>query len=807
MVEEESKENGKIQKESKSGSPKKRHACGKCTRKCLKIHGKCTSLVLPPPPPPTPSSLSFFKIMVGDFSELLYVPPMFAKAIGDLADQNVYLQDSYGYRWRVKTCSMNGALAFGHGWRNFALDHAIKFGELLVFKQISKHGFSVQIFATTARERLHLCERNKRSNKRKRRRKKEPANNLCLNDIQNNSDASEKRLCILDKDSPKDEKIIDATNVMDVKSLEVAEKDCSQYIGELGGFQNMPEVESLSYWKENNVKSDHSIETNFAIEGDSAAALVWSEDMVDLNSSFNQELIMDPPIDAMPSETSQTLCYSHDTEKLEATEEMSRRSPSTLVVECEETRNENQNESNLAIIACPLTDESLPTMDCSKGDEEENDVEIKEGEQSNERINSPDPEVGEQSNERINSPDPEVGEQSDERINSPDPDERINSPDLEVGEQSNERANSPDLEVGEQTNERINSPDLEVGEQSNERVNSPDLEVGEQTNERINSPDLEVGEQTNERINSPDLEVGEQSNERINSPDPEVACGELDVENSTENVSGAPQISDAVSDQKDEGDLVCSHDVASEVVMQDMTCLGQDQESNGKIGESGNAPTSTTNGKDEIVCFSRKVTRKRRNKDSLHKNGGDLPFNASTLDGADTEKETPKSSCEDTLYGKENHGPGSPPMLLCNKEEDQSLGAKIIADDVMIDNSHQSEIPLQAVKIESEDPIDAEPLNNGNFGVSISVTAQSWLELPKRLPSSLGKMKTGRKVVVLRDPCMRLWPVLYHESARFVGFIGGWDDFTAANHLQHGDDCVFELSGASETVLQVRISK
>lgn len=29
-------------------------------------------------------------------------------------------------------------------------------------------------------------------------------------------------------------------------------------------------------------------------------------------------------------------------------------------------------------------------------------------------------------------------------------------------------------------------------------------------------------------------------------------------------------------------------------------------------------------------------------------------------------------------------------MLLCNKEEDQSLGAKIIADDVMIDNSHQS---------------------------------------------------------------------------------------------------------------------
>uniref|UniRef100_A0A6V7QSD8 TF-B3 domain-containing protein n=1 Tax=Ananas comosus var. bracteatus TaxID=296719 RepID=A0A6V7QSD8_ANACO len=442
---------------------------------------------------------------------------------------------------------------------------------------------------------------------------------------------------------------------------------------------------------------------------------------------------------------------------------MSRRSPSTLVVECEETRNENQNESNLAIIACPLTDESLPTMDCSKGDEEENDVEIKEGEQSNERINSPDPEVGEQSNERINSPDPEVGEQSDERINSPDPDERINSPDLEVGEQSNER---------------------------------------------VNSPDLEVGEQTNERINSPDLEVGEQSNERINSPDPEVACGELDVENSTENVSGAPQISDAVSDQKDEGDLVCSHDVASEVVMQDMTCLGQDQESNGKIGESGNAPTSTTNGKDEIVCFSRKVTRKRRNKDSLHKNCGDLPFNVSTLDGADTEKETPKSSCEDTLDGSKTESwSRKSPMLLCNKEEDQSLGAKIIADDVMIDNSHQSEIPLQAVKIESEDPIDAEPLNNGNFGVSISVTAQSWLELPKRLPSSLGKMKTGRKVVVLRDPCMRLWPVLYHESARFVGFIGGWDDFTAANHLQHGDDCVFELSGASETVLQVRISK
>lgn len=52
---------------------------------------------------------------------------------------------------------------------------------------------------------------------------------------------------------------------------------------------------------------------------------------------------------------------------------------------------------------------------------------------------------------------------------------------------------------------------------------------------------------------------------------------------------------------------------------------------------------------------------------------------------------------------------------------------------------------------------------------------------------------------------MRLWPVLYHESLKFVGFTDGWEDFSKANNLQKGDICQFEIQKAPETTLNVQI--
>lgn len=97
------------------------------------------------------------------------VPPPFAKNISDLADTNVYLEDAFGLRWRVFVCARDGRLSFGHGWRNFVLDHAVAVGEFLVFRHISRSVFVVQIFAKSACERLCLCEKNKRQSKKRKK--------------------------------------------------------------------------------------------------------------------------------------------------------------------------------------------------------------------------------------------------------------------------------------------------------------------------------------------------------------------------------------------------------------------------------------------------------------------------------------------------------------------------------------------------------------------------------------------------------------------------------------------------------------
>uniref|UniRef100_A0A8R7PVL2 TF-B3 domain-containing protein n=1 Tax=Triticum urartu TaxID=4572 RepID=A0A8R7PVL2_TRIUA len=107
--------------------------------------------------------------MTGSFSEKLDVPPPFAKNISGLADTNVYLEDAFGLRWRVYVSSRDGRLSFGHGWSNFVLDHAVAVGEFLVFRHITRSVFVVQIFAKSACERLHLCEKNKRQSKKRKK--------------------------------------------------------------------------------------------------------------------------------------------------------------------------------------------------------------------------------------------------------------------------------------------------------------------------------------------------------------------------------------------------------------------------------------------------------------------------------------------------------------------------------------------------------------------------------------------------------------------------------------------------------------
>jgi hypothetical protein len=78
-------------------------------------------------------------------------------------------------------------------------------------------------------------------------------------------------------------------------------------------------------------------------------------------------------------------------------------------------------------------------------------------------------------------------------------------------------------------------------------------------------------------------------------------------------------------------------------------------------------------------------------------------------------------------------------------------------------------------------------------------------ELPRRLPVLPRTKKQARKILILKDPSMRLWPVLYQCTPKFNGFIAGWADISRENNLREGDTCEFELCSNSELSFQVLV--
>ncbi|KAM0940248.1 putative transcription factor B3-Domain family [Dioscorea sansibarensis] len=109
------------------------------------------------------------------------------------------------------------------------------------------------------------------------------------------------------------------------------------------------------------------------------------------------------------------------------------------------------------------------------------------------------------------------------------------------------------------------------------------------------------------------------------------------------------------------------------------------------------------------------------------------------------------------------------------------------------------------IKCEELNSFDLHHPNSINTRFSFPVNSLRRLEMPKKLPFSLGRTPHSRKVIILKDPSMRLWPVLYLEDMKHI--ISGWKEFAAANKIHRGDVCEFELINESEYILQVRIIK
>ncbi|XP_010250880.1 PREDICTED: uncharacterized protein LOC104592989 isoform X1 [Nelumbo nucifera] len=123
------------------------------------------------------------------------------------------------------------------------------------------------------------------------------------------------------------------------------------------------------------------------------------------------------------------------------------------------------------------------------------------------------------------------------------------------------------------------------------------------------------------------------------------------------------------------------------------------------------------------------------------------------------------------------------------------------------DQSNDSKV----VTMESVDSVGQPSPNLVNFCFTVSAVTQSWLELPTEMEalarSYRGRARSERKIILLRDSAMRLWPVLYHERSGFKVLTSGWEAFAQANNVQQGDICVFGFENKSEDLFQVRIAK
>ncbi|XP_043723456.1 B3 domain-containing protein Os02g0598200-like isoform X2 [Telopea speciosissima] len=147
---------------------------------------------------------------------------------------------------------------------------------------------------------------------------------------------------------------------------------------------------------------------------------------------------------------------------------------------------------------------------------------------------------------------------------------------------------------------------------------------------------------------------------------------------------------------------------------------------------------------------------------------------------------------------------GAPVVLEGEKGKKSKMIKEEFEEKVNL-SSKENKKAYKSVKIEPMDSDDLSAPNLISFCYSVTAVTESWLELPTVSVSRDVKSKKERKIVLLRDPARRVWPVLYQERSGFRGLTSGWEAFAKANNIQPGDVCMFGVESQSEGLLRVTI--
>ncbi|KZV46498.1 hypothetical protein F511_10603 [Dorcoceras hygrometricum] len=109
--------------------------------------------------PPPPIILRFFKILQNEkYSQILYLPPAFARKVKCLVDKETYLENSSGQRWAVKVSKVDGSLAIHGGWNEFFTQQSLMVGQVLEFHYIKGSHFLVRVYGRSGCERISFTK-------------------------------------------------------------------------------------------------------------------------------------------------------------------------------------------------------------------------------------------------------------------------------------------------------------------------------------------------------------------------------------------------------------------------------------------------------------------------------------------------------------------------------------------------------------------------------------------------------------------------------------------------------------------------
>ncbi|WMV21269.1 hypothetical protein MTR67_014654 [Solanum verrucosum] len=249
-------------------------ACGRCKKDCMLIHGK--------------EVLSFFKVMIDKrFLQVLFFPPKFARSVSHLTDQETYLEDSSGQRWRVTVCNHKGSLSIRQGWPKFSSDHGLDVGDFLVFHYVPGQHFIVKIFGTSGCEKKPCSDiGNGRKRARTYPEATTPAELFQTTDI---NSVKKKSKTSAESES---EKVAYETNTANFRTSAESESEKVTYKTNTANFKTSAESESEKVtYKPNIANFATNIDSDIG-KGQSVYSAIDVDEsccMIDRNAQYDQE--------------------------------------------------------------------------------------------------------------------------------------------------------------------------------------------------------------------------------------------------------------------------------------------------------------------------------------------------------------------------------------------------------------------------------------------------------------------------------------------------------------------------------------